>query len=86
MLAERAAAPGADGEFEYCRWRSAAATAAESMLGSGRLTGAGEEFVSRMVATLAEPTPGPVSERARARARAANDRHLAAWQSANGPG
>lgn len=88
MLADGAGAavPGADGEFEYCRWRSAAATAARSMLGSGRLTEAGERFVTRMAATLAEPAPGPVSERAQARARAANDRHLTAWRSANGPG
>lgn len=88
MLADGAArsVPWVDGEFEYCRWRSAAASAAQAMLRSGQLTEAGQEFVSRMAATLAERAAGPVNERARARAIAANARHLVAWQSAYGFG
>jgi HEXXH motif-containing protein len=88
MLAEGAArsVPWIDGEFEFCRWRSAAARAAQTLLRSGRLTDAGQEFVSRMAATLAERAAEPVSERARARATEANARHLVAWQSAHGFG
>jgi uncharacterized protein len=86
MLADGAVqpVPQLDGEFEYCRWRSAAATAAQSLLCSGQLTEAGREFVSRMAATLADWAPEPVSGRARAQARAANDSHLAVWQTAHG--
>jgi uncharacterized protein len=75
-----------DKEFEFCRWRSAAANTARTLLRSGQLTAAGEEFVSRMAATLAQWAAEPVNERARARAIAANARHLAAWQSVHGFG
>jgi HEXXH motif-containing protein len=86
MLADGAArsVPTIDGEFEYCRWRSAVASAAQTLLRSGQLTEAGEEFVSRMAVTLAERAAEPVNERARARAMVANARHLVAWQSAYG--
>jgi HEXXH motif-containing protein len=73
-----------DGEFEYCRWRSAAATAAQTLLRSGQLTQAGEEFVGRMAASLAEQAPAPVSEQTRTLAVVANARHLVAWRSAYG--
>lgn len=74
--------PHIDPEFEFCRWQSAAASAAQTLLRSRQLTAAGEEFVTRMAATLAERAPEPVNERARARAVAANARHLMAWESA----
>jgi uncharacterized protein len=78
--------PRIDGEFEYCRWRSAAAAATQTLLRSGQLTEAGEEFASRMAAALAERAPEPLNEGARARAMVANARHLVAWQSAHGFG
>jgi HEXXH motif-containing protein len=88
MLAEGAAptVPIIDNEFEFCRWRGAAANATRTLLHSRQLTAAGEEFVTRMAATLAARAPQPVTEPARARAVAANARHLMAWQSEHGSG
>lgn len=78
--------PPIDAEFEFRRWQSAAANSARTLLRSGQLTAAGEDFVTAMVATLAKRAPGAVNARAQARAISANARHLVAWQSAHGSG
>jgi len=64
---------------EFARWRDAIAMATRTLLGSRRLTPAGEAFVSRMArvadAWCAEPVP--VAAQARARGEAA--RHARRW-------
>jgi HEXXH motif-containing protein len=58
------------GHVEFARWRAAALDATATMLGSGRLTATGREFVTGMAEVLAgwaaEPVPAAALERARA--------------------
>ncbi|RKS73171.1 uncharacterized protein BZB76_3855 [Actinomadura pelletieri DSM 43383] len=67
-------------DVEFARWRTATAQAISTLLESGRLTDAGEAFVTVMGRTLeawcAEPVPADAEERA----AAAADRHLARWR------
>lgn len=64
---------------EFARWREAIAMAARTLLGSRRLTPAGDTFVSRMTqvadAWCAEPVPAPAVARARSEAA----RHAQRW-------
>jgi len=69
---------------QFARWRSAAASGAQTLLSSGQLTTAGTEFVRGITATLAGWQREPVSATARAEAADANARHHAAWQARNG--
>ena len=66
---------------QFARWRSAAASGAEALLSSGRLTTAGTEFVRGIAATLGRWQREPVSAAARAEASEANAHHRAAWES-----
>ncbi|HWO60452.1 MAG TPA: HEXXH motif-containing putative peptide modification protein [Umezawaea sp.] len=58
------------GHVEFARWRAAALDATATMLGSGRLTEIGRDFVTGMAEVLAgwadEPVPATALERARA--------------------
>jgi HEXXH motif-containing protein len=69
---------------EFTRWRAACQLAVASLLASGGLTPAGEQFVSGMARTLrgweAEPVP-PVAQLI---AQQNAERHLARWQLRNG--
>jgi len=72
------------GDAEYARWRAAAASGVASLLSSGRLTAAGQEFVGGMARTLEPWQREPVSVTALASAERAASEHLARWQSAHG--
>lgn len=71
-------------DSEFARWRAAALLGAETLLASGRLTGAGEEFVAGVRATLLGWQSEPVPAEAMARAEQENDRHRADWRKRNG--
>jgi HEXXH motif-containing protein len=77
---------GASGhaDSEFARWRAAARLGADTLLAGGRLTGAGEEFVSGVRATLLEWEHDTVPTAAMARAVSDNERHRTAWRKANG--
>ena len=69
---------------DFARWREGAATAAATLLRSGRLTSVGETFVETMAEVLDEWRREPVPGDALAVARRKSDRHLARWQANNG--
>jgi HEXXH motif-containing protein len=71
-------------ESEFARWREGAALAAKTLLGCGRLTTAGADFVGEMADVLDGWCREPVSGDALALARQEADRHLTRWQSDNG--
>lgn len=74
----------ASGEFEFSRWRQAAALGAETLLSSGQLTAAGETFAQGIGATLAGLEQIPVSQSALARASTENALHRERWLAAHG--
>jgi uncharacterized protein len=73
----------ADGEF--ARWRAAAARVTRTLLSSGRLTPAGQDFVLEMTRVLEAWEREPVPAAALAVARREAELHLARWQADNGP-
>ncbi|MCE6994765.1 HEXXH motif-containing putative peptide modification protein [Saccharothrix sp. S26] len=79
------ARPGPAAQAEYARWRSAALTAAETLLAGDALTPTGVRFVAEMATVLrawcAEPLPPSAEAVAAAEAAA----HRARWQAAHGP-
>ena len=79
------ASGGQHADIVYARWRAAVALAIETLIGSGRLTSAGTEFVSSMAYTLADWLADPVTTEAEAAAQRAAQSHLARWRSVNGP-
>ncbi|MFC6088477.1 aKG-HExxH-type peptide beta-hydroxylase [Saccharothrix lopnurensis] len=74
--------PGAAARVEYARWRSAALTAAETLLDSGALTPTGVRFTAEVAAVLrawcAEPLPAAALAEAEAEAAA----HRGRWEAA----
>jgi len=69
---------------EFARWRDASTAAAEALLSSGKLTGAGITFVTGMLGTLRTWADEAVPADALLRALQDRDRHLALWQQRNG--
>jgi uncharacterized protein len=71
-------------QAEFARWREGAALVAGTLLSSGRLTMAGQDFVGGMARVLdawgREPIPSDAQELARHKA----DRHVARWHADNG--
>ncbi|GAA4520049.1 HEXXH motif domain-containing protein [Actinoallomurus oryzae] len=80
---ERALDTTGTADREFARWRAAARAGAETLLNSGRLTAAGEEFVSGVRATLLGWERDEVPARAMARAADENQRHHDAWKRRN---
>lgn len=72
------------GHAEFARWRDGAAVVTDTLLGSGQLTEAGQDFVGEMAKILAEWRREPVPADALAIARRKADRHLAQWHADNG--
>ncbi len=71
-------------ETEFARWRDGAALAADTLLGSGQLTAAGQDFVREMTRVLSAWQRESVANDALAVARRKADRHLAQWHADNG--
>lgn len=69
---------------EFARWRDGAAAVAQTLLGSGQLTGPGETFVVTMAGVLDDWRREPVPSDALAIARGKADRHLSRWRADNG--
>ncbi|MBO3749694.1 HEXXH motif domain-containing protein [Streptosporangiaceae bacterium NEAU-GS5] len=78
-------ASGFQAHVEFVRWREGAYQAAETLLGSGRLTASGAEFVQGLHATLAHWQDEPVDLAARAEAHRIADRHRATSIEQHGP-
>jgi uncharacterized protein len=72
-------------QVEFARWREAALRVTDTLLSSGRLTIAGQDFVRGMARTLRSWEDEPVPTEAAAAARRQADLHLTRWQSAHGP-
>jgi len=70
-------------EAEFAHWRDGAALAAGTLLTSGQLTEAGQEFVGEMSRVLAAWRHEPVTDAALAVARRKADHHLTRWQTDN---
>jgi len=71
-------------EADFVRWRDGAALVAETLLKSGQLTAAGQDFVESMSLVLETWRNEQVPDDALVRARNKADRHLAQWQADNG--
>jgi uncharacterized protein len=67
---------------EFARWRTATAGALETLLVSGALTPAGEDFVRTMQRAVRPWLNDPVPEEAEALARIEDKQHRTHWQSA----
>jgi uncharacterized protein len=72
-------------DAEFAKWRAAAARVARTLLSSGRLTPAGQDFVLEMTRVLDVWQREPVPAAALAVARREAELHLARWQADNGP-
>jgi uncharacterized protein len=70
-------------DAEFARWRDGAAQVARTLLDSGQLTGAGEQFVSEMARVLTSWQRESVADEALAVARSKAGHHLARWQADN---
>lgn len=82
---ERESGPAAGrAHAAFARWRDAACSVTETLLASGRLTPAGEEFVCGMRGTLRAWRDEPVPHAALARARGDAERHMSHWRRRNG--
>jgi HEXXH motif-containing protein len=71
-------------DAEFARWRDGAALTADTLLKSGQLTLAGQDFVAEMAQVLDVWRCESVSNDALELARRKADRHLAQWQLDNG--
>jgi uncharacterized protein len=82
----RERADGATGhaDSEFARWRESSLLGADTLLASGRLTGAGEEFVSEVRTTLLAWKNDAVPAEAMARAERENAQHRTDWRQRNG--
>jgi uncharacterized protein len=70
---------------EFARWRSGAAGATRTLLKSGQLTPAGQDFAASMLGVLAPWEDESVPQAALTTARREAREHLARWESDNGP-
>jgi HEXXH motif-containing protein len=68
---------------EFARWRDGAALAAGTLLSSGQLTEAGQDFVGEMSQVLDAWQHEPVPDDALVRARRKADQHLTQWHADN---
>ncbi|MFC4061673.1 HEXXH motif domain-containing protein [Planomonospora corallina] len=66
-------------QVEFARWREGAYLVTGTLLESGGLTGRGQEFVTKMRATLERGLTEPVDAAAHAQARREADRHREEW-------
>jgi HEXXH motif-containing protein len=73
------------GDAQFARWRAAAQLVVDTMLASGGLTNAGQEFVAGMRRPLQAWQREHVSAAARAGAEQAAREHRARWEAAHGP-
>lgn len=71
-------------QAEFARWRDGAALVVDTLLSSGQLTKAGQDFVGEMARVLDAWQHEPVPRDALVVARRKGDRHLAQWQADNG--
>jgi uncharacterized protein len=71
-------------EAEFARWRAASAQVTRTLWSSGRLTDAGQDFVSEMRQVLDVWQREPVSQQAVATAHRTAGEHLARWEADNG--
>ncbi len=71
-------------QAEFARWREGAAVAVGTLLGSGQLTPAGQDFAREMGLVLEAWRREPVPSDALVTARRKADRHLAKWHTDNG--
>jgi HEXXH motif-containing protein len=71
-------------QAEFARWREGAALAVETLLSSGQLTPAGQDFAREMGLVLEAWRCEPVPSDALVTARRKADRHLAKWHADNG--
>jgi HEXXH motif-containing protein len=69
---------------EFARWQAASQLAVASLLASGQLTPAGEQFVAGMARTLRSWEDEPVPSLAQMIAQRSAERHLARWRLRNG--
>jgi HEXXH motif-containing protein len=69
---------------EYARWRSAVLSATGDLMRSGRLTAAGQEFVSTMASVVGTWREDPVPAEAAAAAIRAASRHAGQWRLRHG--
>ncbi|GAA0429954.1 hypothetical protein Acor_45560 [Acrocarpospora corrugata] len=68
---------------EFARWRQHTRDAIETLRGSGRLTGAGLDFVNGMASTIDRWRGDAIPADAAQRARASSDDHYRAWRRRN---
>jgi HEXXH motif-containing protein len=85
---QRHTAPGHEvrqrAEAEFARWRDGSARAVRTLLASGELTAAGQDFAAQMAQVLEPWQQEPVSAQAQAVARQKADLHRARWRAGNG--
>ena len=70
---------------DFARWRDAAARTSATLLSSGELTAAGQDFIRGMTRTLSTWQAEDVPAEALALARHEAQQHLERWQHDNGP-
>jgi len=71
-------------QAEFARWRDGAAKVTDTLLNSGQLTPAGQDFVGEMARVLHEWKCEPVPRDALELAQRKASRHLSQWQADNG--
>jgi uncharacterized protein len=71
-------------EAEFARWRAATALVADTLLKSGQLTPAGQDFVRELSRVLDAWRQEPVTDDALVLARRKADSHLTQWHADNG--
>jgi uncharacterized protein len=76
---------GLKAHTEFARWRTATAGAINTLLASGRLTAAGEDFTRGMAHAVHALQAEPIPAEAEAEARYEAAKHLARWEAKNGP-
>lgn len=85
---QREAAPDREvrqrAQAEFARWRDGAAQVVDTLLGSGQLTGHGQDFAREMALVLDAWRREPVPDDALVVAQRKADRHLAQWHTDNG--
>jgi HEXXH motif-containing protein len=81
---ERANGATGHADSEFARWRESALRGADTLLASGRLTKAGDEFVAEIRTRLLAWQDEPVPAEAIVRANRENAQHRADWVRRNG--
>ncbi len=71
-------------DAEFARWRAASGRVVHTLLNSGQLTPAGQDFAGQMRRVLEAWQREPVQAEAIAKARRDAERHLVRWQAENG--